>query len=246
MLAALDMSPFTFWGAVACVFVSGLVRGFTGFGLTMVLAPSLSIFIGPAGAVVISLILELVTGVPLTPFAARHARVRQVAPLTITACAICPLGSWFLVNADPDLVRRTIAAVVMVLAAVLWSGWRYPGRQTPAASLGVGAVAGILLGGTAIGGPPAILYLMSGSGTPEAIRANIIIHVTVTSVVAILILVIAGVVDGLALMRTYAVTPAAFGAAWLGTLAYRLTQAATARRLVLIFLFCNGLFSLLV
>ena len=51
--------------------LAGVVRGFSGFGSALILSPSLSALYGPAVAVPVALLLELVLSGPFVPPAAR-------------------------------------------------------------------------------------------------------------------------------------------------------------------------------
>lgn len=244
MIPFIDVTPTTFAAMAALVVAAGLIRGFTGFGLTMVLSPSLSVIIGPAPAVATSIILELVTVLPLLPFAARLTKVRQFWPVTVTACALIPVGSYFLVNVDPVIVRRAISVTVLAFVLVLLKGWRYRGQPSTVANIGIGALAGILVGGTSVGGPPAVLYLMARDNPMQVNRANVITHVTATAVMALGLLWYYGVIDATALWRTAAVAPIAFGAAWAGSHLYGIASDAAFRHIALLFLLMVGLVTL--
>ncbi len=59
------------------VVVAGLVRGFTGFGAGLVLAPALSVLIGPARAIPVLVLLDAAAGLLLLPSAARLTPYRS-------------------------------------------------------------------------------------------------------------------------------------------------------------------------
>ena len=87
------------------------------------------------------------------PRAARQANRREFAPLTVSACAIAPFGSYLLVTLDPDLTRRMIGGTVMVFVFIMLAGYRFKGQPSLAAALSVGGFGGLLLGSTGVGGP---------------------------------------------------------------------------------------------
>ncbi len=66
------------------------------------------------------------------------------------------------------MLRRWIAGVVVVFSLLLLNGARYEGPQRPATSIALGAFSGVLVGATGIGGPPIILYLLSGPDRPRS------------------------------------------------------------------------------
>ena len=165
--------------AAATVLAAGLIRGFSGFGSAMVNAPMLSLLWGPTIGVPVAALVEIVPAVQLTPRAIPDAQWRLVWLLGVPALILIPAGSWLLITLPNEVVRRAVAAVVLLLVAVLWSGWRYRGQRTTRLSAGVGAVSGLLSGTTGIGGPPVILYLMAGVDQPAVLRANMIGYFTI-------------------------------------------------------------------
>lgn len=120
----------------------------------------------------------------------------------VPALILIPAGFWLLITLPNEVVRRFVAAVVLGLVAVMWSGWRYRGQRTAALSLGVGALSGLLSGTTGVGGPPVILYLMSGNDDAAVIRANMIGFFTIVLIGMAVTFAIGGLFGPLVLWRT--------------------------------------------
>lgn len=184
MDAVIQLIPPEVWGldlaiAAATLLAAGLIRGFSGFGSAMVNAPVLSLLWGPTIGVPVAALVEFVPAVQLTPRAIPDAQWRTVWLMGIPALILIPAGSWLLITLPNEVVRRTVAAVVLLLVAILWSGWRYRGQRTTSLSTVVGAASGLLSGTTGIGGPPVILYLMAGNDRPVVLRANMIGYFTI-------------------------------------------------------------------
>jgi len=167
--------------AAAIAAVAGVVRGITGFGGAMVMAPPLALLFGPAIAVPIVMLLESVAATPMLVQTRREVRWRVAGPILAAAVLAVPLGSTILVVADPLQLRRAIAAIVIVFSLLMLRGWRYAGRQRTGTSLAIGAVSGAMLGATSIGGPPVILYLISGPDPVASTRANLSLYVAGTA-----------------------------------------------------------------
>ena len=183
-------------GAVAAV--AGIVRGITGFGGAMVMAPPLALLLGPRLAVPVVLVLESVAAAPML-WQTRHlVHWKMIGAILLAACVTVPLGVMALIAIDPTIIRRLIAVTVIVFAIVLLRGWRYTGRPRLATSVGLGAVSGTMLGATSIGGPPVILYLLSGPDPIETTRANLTLYVAVSSLIGVVMLWHQGVFDALA------------------------------------------------
>lgn len=211
----------------------------------MVLSPSYSLLFHPAQAVAIALLLECVAAAQLLPDAVRQTRWPEVAPLTLTACAMVPVGSYFLVTAEAEVTRRVIGATVLAFVVLMFGGWRYGGRPRPLASIGVGAVSGILAGSTSVGAPPAILYLLAYRNPVQVSRANILTHVGATAVAAFVLLVIYGAVDTTVITRAALMIPFFIAGNVVGRTAFGRVDERMFRRAVLLMLLCAGGIALL-
>lgn len=185
------MDAVLIWGLVIAL-VGGLVRGTTGFGAAMVMAPPLALLVGPQMAVPVTLLLEAFAAAPMIPAAAALARWRVLAPISGAAVLAVPAGSWLLAMASATTLRRAIALTVVVFSLALLSGRRYAGTQRTGTSVGLGVLSGAMLGATSIGGPPVILYLLSGPDPVAVTRANLTLYVMLISAVGLLVLALRG------------------------------------------------------
>jgi uncharacterized membrane protein YfcA len=166
------------YGALT-IFAAGLIRGFSGFGSALINAPVLSLIWGPTIGVPVAALVEVAPAVQLTPKAIRIANWKSVWAFSIPALILLPAGTFILVSVPADEMRRAIGAIVLVVALILWSGWRYRGPRGVGPSMCVGLVGGSLAGATGVAGPPVILYLMSSDDSPAQTRANLIAYFTI-------------------------------------------------------------------
>lgn len=115
----MDFSVPELAGAAAIAAVAGVVRGITGFGGAMVMAPPLALLLGPVLAVPVVLALESIAATPMLVLTWREVRWPLVGPMLAAACLAAPLGSYVLVVAEPQTLRRAIAAIVVVFSLLL-------------------------------------------------------------------------------------------------------------------------------
>lgn len=231
---------------VVVVLLAGFMRGVTGFGGSMVMAPPLSLLLGPVQAVIIALALETAAAFVMFPKAWPHVRVRILAFLTIPACFTVPVGGYLLLTLDPLVARRLIAVVVIVFSALLLSGYRYTGSPRPATSIALGSLVGVLLGATSVGAPPVILYLLSSSDPHRVTRANLTVFVTAISMIGLAMLIAVGAIT-LDFML-YAVLLAApfMLATWAGGLLFERARETSVRRFALAAMLLMGTVGLIV
>ena len=202
------MDLVTLIAAAAIAAIAGVVRGITGFGGAMVATPPLALLLGPHLAVPVVLLLESVVAAPMLVQTRHRVQWRVIGPIVLAACATVVLGVLVLAATEPQLIRRAIAVTVIVFAIILLRGWRYTGQPRLMTSVGLGAISGAMLGATSIGGPPVILYLLSGPAPIETTRANLTLYVAVTSLVGIVILWYYGLFDARAAWTSLWLAPA--------------------------------------
>lgn len=187
--------------------LAGVIRGITGFGGAMVMAPPFALLLGPLVAVPVVLLLEGIAAAPMLVQLRHEVRWRVIGPIIAAAYATMPIGTWILVTADALLMRRVIAAVVIVFSLVLLLGWRYAGKQRLATGVGLGAVSGTMLGATTLGGPPVILYLLAGPDPIEATRANLTYYLGALCLAGLALLWLNGVLGAAALLLAAVLAP---------------------------------------
>ncbi len=174
-------APETLAIAAAVAIAAGVIRGITGFGGAMVMSPPLALLLGPLAAIPIVLLLEALGATPMLIQTRALVKWRVIGPIIAAACVTIPLGALVLVSTDPLVMRRAIAATVIVFSLLLLAGWRYAGSHGLPVALGLGAVSGTLVGATSMGGPPVIIYLLAGPDRIEITRANLTFFVGAVS-----------------------------------------------------------------
>ncbi len=226
--------------AAAVVMLAGFMRGVTGFGGAMLMAPPLSLLLGPVPAVVIALILETSAALVMFPDALPKSKLRTLAYLTVPAVFTVPIGGYLLLTIDPVIARKMIAGVVVVFSLLLLSGVRYSGSPRATTSLVLGSVVGVLLGATSVGAPPVILYLLSGPDPQVVTRANLTVFVTAISVVGLIMLVIAGAATPPIWLLAAMMTAPFLLATWLGGQAFKKLSDVAVRRVALCMMLVMG------
>jgi len=224
---------------------AGLVRGFSGFGAGLLMAPIFIYLVGPATAVPAVVVLDLAASVMLLPSSARHTRWRTIMPLGIAAAIAIPAGGWALTSLSREVLLRTVSGVVLVFVAALGLGWRYRSRPALPVTAAAGAASGFLTGMGGIGGPPIILFLLSGPGTARENRAGFIAFFAITQVIALATFAAAGVMTRALLPLASLLVPIFLIAIGAGTRLFSVSNEATYRRVALAFLAGVGLAGLL-
>ncbi|KPQ05428.1 MAG: putative permease [Rhodobacteraceae bacterium HLUCCA12] len=222
VLTEFDTIQLAFLGA-ATIF-GAVFRAYAGFGAGLFLVPIYSLFLSPSQAIVLVTLLNLPTTLQILPRVWHDIPWRRVAALNVMAAATIPIGVWLLVRVDGDALTRVIGVLVIALAVLLLSGWRYRGPQALPQDLVIGMAAGLISGATGMGGPPIVLYFLSGTAATVMVRAAFIVSFFFITVVTFASLVTAGLVALPDVLRFAVLLPAYAIGTWLGSALFQRTK----------------------
>lgn len=167
-------SPFAWIAIGALVLIAGILRGFSGFGSSLLVVPILGIMVGPAIAVTIATLLECFATLLLVVPAVRHTNMRILIPLAASASAAIPAGHAALTFLNPSLSNLLISLAVVCMAFWMIAGGTVRFPRGLFGRIFAGSLSGLLTGFGSAGGPPLMLYILSGPETAEIKRANVI------------------------------------------------------------------------
>ena len=226
---------------LAATAVGGIIRGFSGFGAALAMTPVISLLVGPREAVPAVVVVMLVTTLQLVPGTIRAVAWPKLWPLGLASCVGVPLGVQALLVADPELMRRGIAAAVAAFSALLLAGWRY--RRTPGRvlTLSVGGIGGLLGGAAAIGGPPVIAFLLAGPDSAATNRATLVFYFVFSQVVAVTLYAANSAITARVLWLVALMMPVQMAGLWIGAKLFPKASEAVYRRVALGVLLLIGL-----
>lgn len=170
----MGMGIYTLIFSYCAILFAGIIRGYSGFGFSMIAVVSLSLVMPPAEIVPVILLLEVVASLWLLPRVWRQIHWRSLSWLSLGVLIGTPAGVYLLTNISPNAMRAAIAVVVMVLVVLLWCGFSLktiPGRGKTVIT---GLISGVLNGSATIGGPPVILFYLSTPTGAAVSRASLI------------------------------------------------------------------------
>lgn len=178
------MTPALLVYLTGTVFIAGLIKGFSGFGLAMVIVLTWSMVLPPATAVPVIILLDAAAGLAMLPGVWKRVDWRSLTWLYIGVAAGTPAGVFFLSRIPAEPMKVFISFTVLILAGLLWKGIHVTAAPGRTASTLTGFVSGILNGSSSIGGPPVILYYLSLPGTTAVSRASMVAYFFVTDALA--------------------------------------------------------------
>jgi uncharacterized membrane protein YfcA len=191
------------------------------------------------------LLMELVVSMQLVPAALSEANSRVILPIGFAAALATPLGAVLLIEADQDLLRRSIGGLVLAFGLLLVSGWRYAGSRPLSLNVAVGTLAGILKGATGMSGPPVILYLLAGPEEIRQHRANLILFFGTISIVSVIQPAIGGLIGQAVFAKALLLLPVLMLCVPVGAKLFRHIPERLYRLGAMLFLVSIGLLALL-
>jgi uncharacterized membrane protein YfcA len=207
LLSLLGLGPAGLAFSMVAVLVGAFVKGYTGFGASMVWVTGLSLVLPPLQVVPMVLMFEVATSIGLLRHVWREVEWRSLWLVLAGTCVATPLGIYALASVPADALRIALAVIVFVAATLIWRGFaleRAPGKT---ATFGVGLLAGFLNGSMAIVGPPVILFYFA---TPLGIvvgRASMVTYLLGTDSFGAGMFALQGLVGAEILWRTACFLP---------------------------------------
>jgi uncharacterized protein len=228
-----DFSPGIIFGILA-IFLAAIVRGFSGFGFSLLAVSALTLFYAPAEVVPAVFMLEIAASLHLLPTIWSEIHWRSLLPL-IAGCLIAtPFGVYALAHVPEQILQIALSAFVLVAVVIMWRGYALERVPGTAAATGVGAASGLFNGAFGIGGPPVIIFYFASPAGVAAGRASIIAYFLATDGIGLANLSVHGLVTWDAAVKAALFLPALIAGVWFGARAFKAVDAALFRRLVLV------------
>jgi uncharacterized membrane protein YfcA len=229
--------------STAPIFLAAIVRGFSGFGFSLLSITAISIFM-PAREIVPSIfLLEITASINLIPSIWRDVDWRGIAFLLLGYAIALPFGVYALANVPAPPMQIALGLVVIITGVVLLNGFQL--RKTPGAvaTVATGAGSGILNGAFGMGGPPVVLLYFS---TPAAAigRASVIAFILSTDTLGFGELARNGLVTMQSFAQFIVWLPALLIGITVGAKGFKYMDQAKFRRAVLIILIALAVLTL--
>ena len=233
ILDAVGLDTPRFMYCIVAVAAGAYLKGYTGFGASMLWMTSLSLVLPPLQVVPMVLMFEVVTSITLLPGIWKEVRWRSIGLLLLGTWAATPLGIHALSTLPATPVRMALAVSVFIAAILILRGFaltKEPGRP---ATLGVGLMAGVLNGSMGIVGPPVILFYFSSPIGVVAGRASIITYFIGTDSVGAAMFAAQGLIDTSVYWRTAAFLPILVAGVVVGNRGFIKTDPDTFKKIAL-------------
>jgi uncharacterized protein len=230
------------WGILAvssaAICIAAIVRGFSGFGFSLLSVTALSLVLDlPVYQVVPTIfLLEIAASLNLIPGIWREIDWMSLRWLMLGYVVGLPIGTYALINAPADPTQIVLGLFVIATSILMLRGFRL--RRTPgsAACTGTGVASGVLNGAFGIGGPPVVLFYFSTPAATNIGRASIIFFFLFTDLLGILYFASQDIVTQQSFVQFILWMPALLIGVWVGAHGFRRMNQEAFRRWVLIIL----------
>ena len=146
----------------------------------------------PVVAIGILVLIELPNILYLVPSSIRDANFKVLKPMLLGLFLSVPIGTMLLISTEPKTMRMVIAIILLFTVVLLASGWRLNGQIGNGVFFGAGTLGGFIQGSAGVGGPPLVTALMSLPDRSVNVRANIIVALSVLSIMNFMVLLYHG------------------------------------------------------
>jgi uncharacterized protein len=219
--------------ACVCIFGAAIVRGFSGFGFSLLAVTALSLVYTPAEIVPSIFMLELAASINLLPSIWKDIHWRSLWPLTLGCFIATPLGVWALAHIPAAPMQIALSVFVLISTALLWWGFALKSMPGSWGATLAGAASGLSNGAFGIGGPPVILFYFASPAGAVAGRASLTAFFLATDVIGLINQSVYGLITWGALLKAGAFLPALLAGVWLGARLFTQVDPERFRKAVL-------------
>lgn len=156
------------------VFSGGILQGCLGFGFAFIALPVFALFIAPALATPLIVMLSLILNFIVIFSCKEYANKKIIGYLLIGGIVGTPLGTHLLKHVDPFVYTLAVGILIMIAAGLFLADKRYSLKETMINSFPAGFVSGVLNASIGLSGPPVVLFMSNQSFNKNVMRATLI------------------------------------------------------------------------
>ena len=159
----------------ACAFVAGVVRGFSGFGLSAVLVASAAFVISPKLIIPTAQALEVIASIALIPTVWKDVNWKWFTPMAAAYALSVPAGVAALAHLPEQWLRVGGCMLLLIASLCMLLNSRPKLPDGLPLRFGTGLVAGFFGGATSLGGMVASVMLFAVALPAKNLRATLIV-----------------------------------------------------------------------
>lgn len=236
----------TTWVLISCVvFFAAFIKGISGFGLILILAPILLLVLDPVNVVVLTLLLGLLSNTLVLGSFFKNINLMKILPLVISSSFGIPIGAWIITIVAPSTLKVIIGGVTVSSAILLSLGLSKTLTREKLAGSVTGFISGILSSSTGMSGPPVVLFMHNQNWEREMIQTSLALYFTYSAVLSLIALSIPGLVTMQIIISGASLIPALLAGLGLGLVVFRRLNARYFRWLTIVIIIVSGILGVL-
>ncbi len=218
----LQLSGSTLLLATFVVILAGMVRGFSGFGLSALVMASLALLVPPLALIPVCYVLEATASLLMARGGLRDANRRIAFGLAIGSAVGLPIGLAATHALAPSVSSAIALVLILTLATLQLLKLNPIALGTKRGVYIAGFCAGIATGLASIGGMIVALYVLSLKNMPtREIRGSLVLFLLIGTLTGAFWLLSSGTLDMLAVKRGITFAPLAAIGVLMGTWLFR-------------------------
>jgi hypothetical protein len=225
----------------AAIFLAAIVRGFSGFGFSLLSITAISLILPVAQIVPSIFLLEIAASINLIPGIWRQIHWSSLTWLMVGYVIGLPVGGYALIHAPEAPAQIVLGIFVIGTAILMLRGFHLAKTPGAPASTATGVASGLLNGAFGIGGPPVVLFYFSTPGAAAIGRASIIFFFLFTDLLGVGYFATQGIVTTQSFVRSALWLPALLVGVWLGAHGFKRMNQDAFRHWVLVILIALAL-----
>jgi hypothetical protein len=230
--------------ALYAVFFAAFIRGLTGFGFALILAPLLLLFLSPISVVIVNLFLGLLSNILVIFRSLKQVNLRVIFPLVASSLVGIPIGIWIISTTDPSTIKIIMGAVIVSFTIPIAIGFHLSFSSERLACSFAGFLSGILASSTSLAGPPVVLFMHGQNWPKEMIHSSLAVYFTFVSICSLLALSMSAKIDVETIVTAASLTPGMVVGVSLGMIIFHKTGHRFFRSLSIAVVICAGILAI--
>ena len=241
----MDIFSLSWVFALCAVFVAAFIRGLTGFGFALILAPILLLILSPTSVVVVNLLLGLLSNIVVLSYSFKNVNLKKISPMIISSLFGIPVGAWIISVTAPSALKILIGGVTVSFAIPLALGFSKTFTREKLASGICGFLSGVLTSSTSIGGPPVVLFMHSQNWQKDVIHPSLAAYFLLVCSWSLVILSVSGLINAQMIVSAISLAPALLIGIGLGMIVFRRINTRYFRWFSMVIVICAGILGIL-
>ena len=234
------------WILASCaVLFAAFVRGLSGFGFALILAPLLLLLLNPVAVVITILFLGFFSHIGVVLWSLKRIELKRIYPMLASSLLGIPLGVWIISVIAPSLLKIVIGAVIITFAIPMAIGFRKTISHERLGGGIAGFLSGMLATSTGLGGPPLVLFMHNQGWPKQAIHPSLAAYLLFLTTFSLMALYVSNQVHVETVVTAASLLPTMFIGVIVGVRTFDRTDSRLFQRLSIAIVIGAGILGIL-